>query len=75
MIEILAQTDDYIAVNKPADMLVHRTWLSCGETVFLLQTLRDQYDPATLPLEEKTIDVKASDITIERLALGYVPLG
>lgn len=40
-----------------------------------LQTLRDQYDPATLPLEEKTIDVKASDITIERLALGYVPLG
>ena len=40
-----------------------------------LQTLRDQYDPATLPLEEKTIDVKAGDITIERLALGYVPLG
>ena len=30
---------------------------------------------ATLPLEEKHIDVKASDITIERLALGYVPLG
>ena len=40
-----------------------------------LQTLREQYDPATLPLEEKHIDVKASDITIERLALGYVPLG
>ena len=50
MIEILAQTDDYIAVNKPADMLVHRTWLSCGETVFLLQTLRDQLGRHVFPV-------------------------
>lgn len=50
MIEILAQTDDYIAVNKPADMLVHRTWLSRGETVFLLQTLRDQLGRHVFPV-------------------------
>ena len=50
MIEILAQTDDYIAVNKPADMLVHRTWLSCGETVLLLQTLRDQLGRHVFPV-------------------------
>ncbi|MDO4776555.1 MAG: DUF87 domain-containing protein [Cardiobacteriaceae bacterium] len=40
-----------------------------------LQTLREQFDPQTLELTEKQIAVKASDIDIRFLALGYQPLG
>ena len=41
-IEILFRDDHYIAVDKPAGMLVHRSRIAEGERVFLLQTLRDQ---------------------------------
>lgn len=41
-IEVLYQDEYLIAVNKPAGMLVHRSWLDRHETVFLMQTLRDQ---------------------------------
>lgn len=40
-----------------------------------LQTLREQFDPQTLELTEKQIAVKAGDIDIRFLALGYQPLG
>lgn len=40
-----------------------------------LQALRDEYDTQTLPLEEKHIAVKAADIDIRFVALGYQPLG
>ncbi len=42
MLEILYQDEHLIAVNKPAGMLVHRSWLDSRETVFVMQTLRDQ---------------------------------
>lgn len=42
MLEILYQDQDIIAVNKPAGMLVHRSWLDKHETCFVMQTLRDQ---------------------------------
>lgn len=42
MLEILYQDQYLIAVNKPAGMLVHRSWLDRHETVFVMQTLRDQ---------------------------------
>jgi len=42
MLEILYQDEHLIAVNKPAGMLVHRSWLDRHETVFVMQTLRDQ---------------------------------
>lgn len=41
-LEILYQDQDIIAVNKPAGMLVHRSWLDKFETRFVMQTLRDQ---------------------------------
>ncbi|MBE2894165.1 tRNA pseudouridine(65) synthase TruC [Spirabiliibacterium falconis] len=41
-IEIIYQDSDLIVVNKPANMLVHRSWLDRHESVFLMQTLRDQ---------------------------------
>lgn len=40
-LQILYQDDDLVAVNKPAGMLVHRSWLDKHETVFVMNTLRD----------------------------------
>ncbi|MBP6116358.1 MAG: tRNA pseudouridine(65) synthase TruC [Neisseriaceae bacterium] len=42
MIEILYQDEHLVAVNKPAGWLVHRSWLDRHETVFVMQTVRDQ---------------------------------
>lgn len=41
-LSIVYQSEHYIAVDKPAGMLVHRSWLDTNETTFLLQTLRNQ---------------------------------
>lgn len=50
MIQILYQNANLIAVNKPAGMLVHRSWLDKHETVFLMQTLRDQIGQHVYPV-------------------------
>ncbi|MDV7105028.1 tRNA pseudouridine(65) synthase TruC [Vibrio sp. TH_r3] len=50
MLEILFQDDYIIAVNKPAGMLVHRSWLDKHETQFVMQTLRDQIGQHVFPL-------------------------
>ena len=42
MLEIVYQDAYFVAVNKPAGMLVHRSWLDKHETLFVMQTLRDQ---------------------------------
>ncbi len=42
MLEIIYQDQWLVAVNKPAGMLVHRSWLDRHETLFVMQTLRDQ---------------------------------
>nr|WP_194717286.1 tRNA pseudouridine(65) synthase TruC [Vibrio sp. S9_S30] len=39
-----------VAVNKPAGMLVHRSWLDKHETQFVMQTLRDQIGQHVFPL-------------------------
>ncbi len=49
-LEILYQDDDLVAVNKPAGMLVHRSWLDKHETVFVMQTLRDQIGQHVFPI-------------------------
>ncbi|WP_413284977.1 tRNA pseudouridine(65) synthase TruC [Vibrio sp. MA40-2] len=50
VLEILFQDDYIIAVNKPAGMLVHRSWLDKHETQFVMQTLRDQIGQHVFPL-------------------------
>jgi tRNA pseudouridine65 synthase len=47
---ILYRDDDMVAVNKPAGLLVHRTSLDARETLFLLQTLRDQIGAPVYPV-------------------------
>ncbi|OOF69756.1 tRNA pseudouridine(65) synthase TruC [Rodentibacter caecimuris] len=50
MLEILYQDDYLIAVNKPAGMLVHRSWLDTNETIFVMQMLRDQIGRYVFPI-------------------------
>lgn len=49
-LEILYRDDELVAVNKPAGMLVHRSWLDKHETLFAMQTLRDQIDRHVFPI-------------------------
>ncbi|KHT64949.1 pseudouridine synthase [Photobacterium gaetbulicola] len=49
-LEILYRDEYLVAVNKPAGMLVHRSWLDRHETVFVMQTLRDQIGQHVFPL-------------------------
>ncbi len=50
VLEILYQDAYLIAVNKPSGMLVHRSWLDKGETLFVMQTLRNQINQHVYPL-------------------------
>ncbi|MCF7362491.1 MULTISPECIES: tRNA pseudouridine(65) synthase TruC [Vibrio] len=50
MLEIIYQDEYLVAVNKPAGMLVHRSWLDKHETQFVMQTLRDQIGQHVFPL-------------------------
>ena len=47
-IEIVFQNDTLVVVNKPANMLVHRSPIS-SDTCFLLQLLRDQLGRRVFP--------------------------
>lgn len=50
MLEITYQDEHYIAINKPAGMLVHRSGIDRHETVFAMQLLRDQIGQKVFPL-------------------------
>lgn len=50
MLEIIYHDEFIVAVNKPAGMLVHRSWLDKHETQFVMQTLRDQIGQHVFPL-------------------------
>ncbi|MDH2925485.1 tRNA pseudouridine synthase C [Nicoletella semolina] len=50
VLDVLYRDDELIAMNKPAGMLVHRSWLDKNETVFAMQTLRDQIGQHVFPI-------------------------
>lgn len=50
ILEILYQDKWLVAVNKPAGMLVHRSWLDPHETQFVMQRLRDQIGQHVFPI-------------------------
>ncbi len=50
MLEIIYHDEYMVAVNKPAGMLVHHSWLDSKETVFVMQTLRDQIGQYVYPI-------------------------
>ncbi|MDP5135903.1 tRNA pseudouridine(65) synthase TruC [Rheinheimera baltica] len=47
---ILYQDDFIVAIDKPSGMLVHRSFLDKHETVFVMQTLRDQIGQHVFPV-------------------------
>lgn len=47
---ILFQDDHYVAIHKPPNMLVHRTWLASRDDRFVLQLLRDQLGQRVYPV-------------------------
>jgi tRNA pseudouridine65 synthase len=49
-IEIIYQDDQFLAVNKPAGLLVHKTNIDKYETRYLLQQLRDQVGKYLYPV-------------------------
>lgn len=50
MLQILYQDECCVVINKPTKMLVHRSWLDRHETVFVMQTLRDQLGKLVYPV-------------------------
>lgn len=49
-LEILYQDQDYVAVSKPAGLLVHRTSVASEESLAALQILRDQINEKVFPV-------------------------
>ena len=49
-LNILYQDQHLVAVDKPSGMLVHRSFLDKHETVFVMQTLRDQIGQHVFPV-------------------------
>lgn len=49
-LEILYQDQNYVAINKPAGLLVHRTSLAYGEAQCVVQNLRDQLGLRVYPI-------------------------
>ncbi|HEY0922125.1 tRNA pseudouridine(65) synthase TruC [Rheinheimera pacifica] len=49
-LRILYQDEHIVAIDKPSGMLVHRSFLDKHETVFVMQTLRDQIDRHVFPV-------------------------
>ena len=49
-LEILYQDDNYVAVNKPPGLLVHRSRIAADAKEFLLQQLRDQLGQWVYPV-------------------------
>ncbi len=50
MLEILYEDDAFIAINKPAKLLVHRSEIDRHETRFAIQLLRDQIGRRVIPV-------------------------
>ena len=50
LLTVLYRDDHFIAVNKPAGLLVHRSKIDRHETRFAVQTVRDQVGRRVFPV-------------------------
>lgn len=62
MLEIVYQDEHLIAINKPHDLLVHRSSIAKDENVFALQLLRDQIGKHVSPVHR--LDRKTSGVLL-----------
>lgn len=49
-LEIIYQDEYIVAINKPSNLLVHRSWIDKDETRFAIQMLRDQINQYVYPV-------------------------
>lgn len=62
MLDILFRDDHLIAINKPHDLLVHRSSIAADAEVFALQVLRDQVGQKVYPVHR--IDRKTGGVLL-----------
>lgn len=62
LLEILYQDENYIAINKPHNLLVHRTLISEEKEAFALQYLKSQINQMVYPCHR--IDSKTSGVLL-----------
>lgn len=70
--DILYEDDDFVAINKPTEILVHRTKIS-EDTVFVLQLLRNQLNQRIYPVHR--LDRATSGVLIfgkDKEAAGFL---
>lgn len=61
-LQILFQTDDLVAINKPNGLLVHRSPIAGDADVFAVQLLRDQLGQRVYPVHR--LDRKTSGVLL-----------
>lgn len=61
-LEILYQDQHIVAINKPHNLLVHRSRISAQDTIFVLQLLRDQIGHYLYPIHR--LDRKTSGVLL-----------
>ncbi|AFK02127.1 pseudouridine synthase [Emticicia oligotrophica DSM 17448] len=66
VLPILYQDEYYVAINKPHNLLVHRSSIAAEESVFALQLLRDQLNCWVSPCHR--IDRKTSGVLLFALS-------
>lgn len=49
-LDIIYQDEHIVAINKPSNLLVHRSWIDKDETRFAIQILRDQIGQYVYPI-------------------------
>ena len=62
-LDILCQDEHFIAVNKPAGLLVHRSKIDRHETRFAMQTVRDQVGRHVFPVHR--LDKPTSGVLLD----------
>ncbi|OMH32686.1 pseudouridine synthase [Motiliproteus sp. MSK22-1] len=67
-LQILYRDDDYIVINKPSGLLVHRSEIDKRETRFALQMLRDQIGQRVYPVHR--LDKPTSGVLVFALHSG-----
>ena len=65
-LEILYQDDYIVVINKPSNLLVHRSWIDKHETRFAIQILRDQIGQYVYPIHR--LDKPTSGVLVFALS-------
>ena len=62
MLEVIFQNDNYVAINKPHGLLVHKTKMAKDAREFALQMIRDQINCSVYPIHR--LDRKTSGVLV-----------